>query len=346
MSQSRQYPVQFTGHGGEYFLIWIVNIALTLVTFGIYSAWAKVRTQRWFYGHTRVDNQAFSYLASPLQILKGRVIAVAAIAVYYAAATFSSLAGIVMMLLFVAALPWIVVTGLRFAARQSAYRGLRFDFTGTVNEAARIYIGLQLLIPFTLGLILPYIAYRHVRFIAGNIVYGDTRARYEGSLKPFWGVYLLGFVLVLIPAALLAYAMYLIIAADASGDTTAAAVANVMLATGIVATFVLFPLTISMLQARTANLLFNASGLGPLRFSANQRGRDLMWIHVSNLILVSLTVGLFTPWAKVRLARYRAERLAVVGPEALDTFVAGQRKPSTATGSEMADLLDVNLALT
>ena len=37
------YPVRFVGTGSEYFRIWIVNLLLTIVTLGIYSAWAKVR---------------------------------------------------------------------------------------------------------------------------------------------------------------------------------------------------------------------------------------------------------------------------------------------------------------
>ncbi len=36
-------PLEFHGSGGEYFRIWIVNLCLTIVTFGIYTAWAKVR---------------------------------------------------------------------------------------------------------------------------------------------------------------------------------------------------------------------------------------------------------------------------------------------------------------
>ncbi len=39
---STRHPLNFTGKGSEYFKIWIVNIALSLITLGIYSAWAKV----------------------------------------------------------------------------------------------------------------------------------------------------------------------------------------------------------------------------------------------------------------------------------------------------------------
>jgi hypothetical protein len=48
-------PFQFTGRAGEFFKIWIVNVLLTIVTLGIYSAWAKVRTTGYFYSHTRLD---------------------------------------------------------------------------------------------------------------------------------------------------------------------------------------------------------------------------------------------------------------------------------------------------
>lgn len=155
MSNTKHYPMQFTGTGGEYFVIRIVNIALTLVTLGIYSAWAKVRTLRWFYGHTLLDNQSFSYLATPMQILKGRLIAVAALVAYYAASYFAPLlAGVLLIALFLT-LPWIAVASLRFRARISAYRGLRFDFTGKLGEATVIYLLLPILVLFTLGLILP-----------------------------------------------------------------------------------------------------------------------------------------------------------------------------------------------
>ncbi|MGI9420607.1 MAG: DUF898 family protein, partial [Geminicoccaceae bacterium] len=62
-------PFAFTGRAGEYFGIWIVNLLLSIVTLGIYSAWAKVRTRRYFYGNTKLADSTFDYLASPVQIL-------------------------------------------------------------------------------------------------------------------------------------------------------------------------------------------------------------------------------------------------------------------------------------
>ncbi|HET7062745.1 MAG TPA: DUF898 family protein, partial [Rudaea sp.] len=70
-----EHQFEFRGAEREYFNIWIVNLALTILTLGIYSAWAKVRTERYFYANTRVAGTPFEYLARPLPILKGRIIA-------------------------------------------------------------------------------------------------------------------------------------------------------------------------------------------------------------------------------------------------------------------------------
>lgn len=42
------HRIKFHGKGGEYFAIWLVNALLTIVTLGIYSAWATVRRRRYF----------------------------------------------------------------------------------------------------------------------------------------------------------------------------------------------------------------------------------------------------------------------------------------------------------
>ena len=57
---SAAVPLQFTGKAGEYFKIWIVNLCLSVLTLGIYSAWAKVRRKRYFYGSTLLAGSALA----------------------------------------------------------------------------------------------------------------------------------------------------------------------------------------------------------------------------------------------------------------------------------------------
>jgi uncharacterized membrane protein YjgN (DUF898 family) len=72
---------RFTGNGREYFAIWIVNLLLSIITLGIYSAWAKVRREQYFHRNTLLDDQPFEYTGNPVRILIGRIVALVVIGV-------------------------------------------------------------------------------------------------------------------------------------------------------------------------------------------------------------------------------------------------------------------------
>lgn len=346
MESLKNYPLEFTGRGGEYFRIWIVNIALSLVTLGIYSAWAKVRTKRWFYGHTLLDNNAFSYLATPMQILKGRLIAAALLITYVIMSNVAPLvAGLIMLLIGIAS-PWIIVMALRFTARQSAYRGLRLNFSGTVGEAAIVYLLLPITTVLTLGLSLPYTAYRQVRYLASNYAYGQTATVYNGTMKPFWSVYLIALALLLIPFGIIGYGFYSVYAMIAMGIPKEVAMTSVVpfLVSGVIIFYLSIPILGAFIQARKANLFYNSLELGAIRFTSNQRARDLIWIYLSNLVLIALSVGLFIPFAMVRLARYRISHLQLFGDN-IDNFTAQARENISATGSEISDFFDMDIGI-
>ena len=95
-------PFKFHGKSGEYFRIWIVNVVLSILTLGIYSAWAKVRNKRYFYSNTELDGSTFEYLANPIAILKGRLLALGVFAVYLVTVWFFPLSELVFVLAFIA----------------------------------------------------------------------------------------------------------------------------------------------------------------------------------------------------------------------------------------------------
>ena len=145
MEQTRYTP-EFHGRAGEFFGIWIVNLVLTVLTLGIYSAWAKVRTQRYFYSNTRLAGAPFDYLADPITILKGRLIAYAVLIVLVVSLKLQLLWVVVPLYLAILVLfPWLIQLSLRFRARYSAWRGLRFRFDGTIKDAYTAYMWLPIL---------------------------------------------------------------------------------------------------------------------------------------------------------------------------------------------------------
>src|SRR5687768_14146444 len=128
-------PFEFRGTGAEYFRIWIVNLLLSIVTLGIFSAWAKVRRQRYFYGSTFLDGHSFEYHAQPIAILKGRLIVFAGYVAFFIGLQFYQ--PLLLGLVPVAAigLPWVLMRSRRFQLRMTSWRNVRFGFRGRYGAA-------------------------------------------------------------------------------------------------------------------------------------------------------------------------------------------------------------------
>ena len=73
---SKNNEVLFEGNTGEFFRIWITNLFLSIITLGIYSPWAKVQNTKYLYQNLVIDGHRFNYIADPIQILKGRLLAI------------------------------------------------------------------------------------------------------------------------------------------------------------------------------------------------------------------------------------------------------------------------------
>ncbi len=150
--------IAFTGSGSDYFLLWVTNIFLTIITLGIYSAWATVRTRKFFYQHTKLFGHGFDFHAKPMQILKSRVIAVVLYVAYAALSQLAPIVGIVLLLVFYLALPQLILLSLRFRMANTSFRGLRFSFAGKTGEAYITYLLIPSATSLSLGLALPYLS--------------------------------------------------------------------------------------------------------------------------------------------------------------------------------------------
>jgi uncharacterized membrane protein YjgN (DUF898 family) len=128
--------IQFTGSGSEYFRIWTVNLLLTYLTLGIYSAWAKVRREKYFHQNTVIAGHSLDYHGNPFAILKGRIVGFGLLALYTGSSAVPAIS-VIAIILIALAMPFFMQRSVRFRFSNSSYRGLRFGFAGTAKEAYR-----------------------------------------------------------------------------------------------------------------------------------------------------------------------------------------------------------------
>lgn len=340
---------QFSGKGGEYFRIWIVNLALTIVTLGIYSAWAKVRRLQYFYRNTTLAGNSFDYHGDPMAILKGRLIGVALLVLYYASESFDPTLGLIAFALLMLIMPWLVQRSLRFKLHNSSYRGLRFGFDGSVGNAYKAFLLWPVIGYITLGLLAAVAHQRIKAYQHGNSRYGAEKFDFSVREGKFFGIYfrLLGMVILLIIGVTLLAGMFGGMASlFGGGMSEEGKIAAIGLVVAAVIGFYLaaFLFIGPWFAARIQNLVWNGTALGPHTFSSSVRARDLFWIYLTNFIGIVLTLGLFKPFADIRLAKYRLEHMALNAQGSLDEFLAGQQQFISAMGEETADVFDFDIS--
>lgn len=342
-------PFAFSGSGGAYFRIWIVNLALTLLTLGIYSAWAKVRRLQYFYRNTALAGNSFDYHGNPLAILKGRVIGVLLLLLYNVLGSFHVGLGLLAFAALLGVAPWLIHRSISFRLHNSSYRGLRFRFSGSLGGAYQAFLLWPLLGYVTLGLLMP-MAHREIkRYQHGNSHFGDAGFSFDAGAGAFYRIYLKLFGLLLLMGigfALMAGGMAALGPLFGSdGEPRDKARLFGLIMAGILLFYLLLFLLIGpWFSARLQNLVWNGTALEGHRFHSSVRARDLFVIYLTNFIGIVLTLGLFKPFADIRLARYRLEHTVLQAQGSLDEFLAAREQAVSAVGEETADVFDVDIS--
>jgi uncharacterized membrane protein YjgN (DUF898 family) len=303
----------FTGSAKEYFGIWIVNILLTIVTIGIYSAWAKVRRKRYFNGNTVLHGRAFGYHATGGQIFKGRLIAFAFIIVTQVSAQLFPLFAFIPLILIFIFMPWLIMRSIRFNARVTSYRNVRFDFVGTAGGAF-VSIVLGSTVAFlSFGILAPFSSRWATNYIFGNLRYGDRPFSTDTKIGKLYKAWIIPAVMVVVGGSVFGVLVtVLFMAVYSGGDAPPAAAILGAIYFAMFGAFIIYGFAGVIYRIGVRNVVVSSmllDGKHQLQSDLN-RGRYL-WIVISNLAVSVLTLGLMRPWAAVREARYSVEHTAI-----------------------------------
>ncbi|WP_454744630.1 YjgN family protein [Ciceribacter selenitireducens] len=335
---------EFRGQAGEYFGIWIVNILLTIVTLGIYSAWAKVRRNRYFYGNSFVDNHSFDYHARGLQILIGRAIVFVFFVVVQVVSVFYPLAGIVVPFVVLLALPWLLSRGLRFSARVTSYRNVRFDFKGTPWGAFVSVILGGLVAFFSLGLLAPLASRWLYRYVFNNLRYGDRSFATDPRIGKLYRAWVPAIIVTLIGAAIAVGLGVMIYVASGAMDDAASkegiALRGIAMVYGtLIPLLFVYAIAAVLYRVGVRNVVMNATLLdGRHRLFSDMGRLRYLWIVVSNLLVTVLTLGLMRPWAAVREQRYVVGHSGMIIDGDIGDVVASIEASGSAVTAEYLDM--------
>jgi uncharacterized membrane protein YjgN (DUF898 family) len=191
-----------------------------------------------------------------------------------------------------------------------------------------------------LATIYAYFAFLQRRYFHGNMVYGKTDSLFYGRAKPFYGIYF---------RATAVFILGLLISGIGYGLTTFSDESRVTSETGaiVVRNLIIFGIVglsglivQQYVYARTFNYSWGKTQLGPVTFDVSLKAGELIWIRITNVFAIILSLGLLVPWAKVRRARYILPRTIVVVAGDIGAFEAAPGYEENAVGDTAADFFD------
>lgn len=364
------YGFQFTGSHGEYFKIWAVNVLLTIITLGIFSAWAKVRTKRYFYANTYLNGANFEYDAKPLSILVARLIVLLIFAGGAVWAGEDLLSNAVHSVLLLVLLPWAIVRGLAFNARYSSTRHVRFHFNKNFGVYLKIYLIYLPIILVLLGnyyasfasvglagdreqaerlvmlviiaflayfVLTPWLARAYHRLKASNHRWGRMPVDFEapsiGSyMYTIWVVPLIwSFVVTIFLVGALWLTTNLLVS---GGEEGLANLLGGFAALGYLAYMLIaFMVMAGLFCLYWQGVVLSSGGRVECNFTPTRFGFNILTI---NALLVIFSLGLLYPYTKIRKARFLADNMIISAPVGfMEQVQAANREKEGALGEEL-----------
>lgn len=370
---------QFSGTGGAFFKIYIVNILLTIITLGLYTPWARVRTRRYLYGNLHLGKYSFDYHADPNKMFKFFVLFYAASLLFVVTLNLMpEIATFVLpvyMICLVIAAPWIINRSLSFNARMTSFANIRFHYSGNYWGTFAILFLLPMLNIVTLSIAMPYIHKKFKEYFLCKHSWGSMKL---GSHIPTGKLYKIFILSCLVPAMILAiiYVVGLMSALAGSTDMLMF-LTNPVVALSTLVAIMLLPLgfiyyssyiQIALLQNMHATFpdsdtetaeerLAHYQSLKYHKYQDDNLGRFLYFRSsqkpfktslklIGNLILSALSLGLYMPYAIVKILKYSASCLTLCGNA--DLITQNQSAVSEKGGyamDEMASASDLDIAI-
>ena len=369
---------EFKGKAKEYFKIWIVNIALTILTLGIYSAWAKVRNLRYIYGNTYLNNSNFEFNADPKRILYGRAIVFTFYAIFiYASNVLSNpnLAGFI-VLAFILILPWLVKQAIRFKLKSASYRNINFKYHGKARSFYFLSIGAILafiaifsplflakyfhlskdmatlaygILLFLFGIIgIPLFYKKFKEIIINNSSYGNSMFTFKATKRSAISTFLrigfstavAGFVFGILVVFPVKYFNITLGGLEATKNLT-------VLVSGALGS-ILYLSFIGLYKGITdgylSNFIRNNTKLDNAEFKSSIMPYKLGIISMTNILATVLSLGLLYPWAKMRYLKYKIENTQFACRD-YDKFLSTNSKNVSTLGEEAVDFFDIDIGV-
>ena len=327
--------VRFNGDGKEFFGIWIVNTLLSIVTLGIYSPWAKVQNTKYLYHNLSIDNHYYDYHAQPIQILKGRLIAILAVIIFALLSTVNETIYFIGLVVLFFVAPWLINKSISFNMRMTSYRNVRFNFKGDYWKTFLWVFIAPILSLFTLYLALPHVLRRRDEYMTQNYSYGNAPFTCSMSSKVYYkaAFYALG--------AIVGISLLIGIGVMITSAIGLEVLNAMVLLLGYI---LIIAASASTYGSVIRNHYFQSTKIdGVASFNSSVEIGEFFQLISTNILMIIFTLGLAVPFVQIRSINFLSVNTSVSIEPKIDDIIDDVSKDSSALLDEVADAFDIEI---
>ncbi len=338
----------------------IRNFLLTILTLGIYSFWGKTEVRRRIWNAVRINDEPLEYTGTGWELFRGFLLAavflgggamIHGVIVAILSAGNEQLAQILFLPLYVIGF-WLFGLAIyrtwRYRLRRTRWRGIRATLAGSPVKYANAYFLSGLLVPLSLGWLLPWRLRKLHTLMTRDTRIGTARLRVdpEPALGPLYRVFAPLWFGGLLPYVLILLLVVEVINAairHQGGQPIAMPVElpPALLVVLLVLSLLLFMWLRYRYLAQATNWLTGHVRLQGGRFRLNLRPMRLFLLHLGNLFIILLSLGILAPVAQKRLARYMVSNISFEG--AVDLASLRQATDTLEkSGEGMGEFFDID----
>ena len=337
------------GRSGELFVIFLINLALTVLTLGIYRFWGKTRIRRYVWSQSSLLGEPLEYTGRGMELFLGFLFALVLIyaptlGLYVWLDIELSAPGqqsapdqfriliVFYAIIFAATLVWTlfyyvaVFAAYRYRIGRTSWLSIRGGMEGSAWTYGVLALGLGLLNVLTLAWTKPWADSVVFRYRLDRTWFGN--AKFHSQLDPgeLYSRFALAWIGTVIAfAAVFAFVIYFFATGGWSPGPTEVEPPWQVLAVGA-ATYLIpviaYQLLICAYKAALVRKIARTLAFGAVRFRSDITFGDVFKLRVPNFLLMAFTLGFAYPYVVLRTARFIARHVEFHGN--IQTAAIGQ----------------------
>ena len=355
----------FHGEGSKYFVIRLINAIIQVITLNFYYPWAKAAKLNYLYEQTEFAGSRFKFHGSGKEMFIGYLKMLFIVAVIYGGfywAKGNELIVLGFLILYgglILVYPLAIHGTVKYRFSRTSWRGIFFGYRGELGELfAKFFIGILLSI-VTLSIYWSWVQVDLRKYVMQHVRFGDVEFDFTGKgvdlfliklkyLAFFFVGYMVCFFIILILAAI-GFGLSGIFSGDMKGglkDFPASILAVIVAAYLLI---IAIMGTIALMRQREIFQFYAAHTFAWQNekwhgVKLNMTFGDLFKLSVSNMILLVITLGIAMPYVEVRNLHFIMPRLEIDGTFDPDILAQTESDYRDATGEDVGDWLDIDLA--